>query len=128
MRDTIIISDLIRNPHGKAAKRVAKVRRFDIENWLAWCGLRAKPPSNPGFIRLPVSAASSGRRLEQEAVVAEMFAQLLDPLPNERRSLGRSGNIDGLPVPAELKGRLACVRRHVPEYPLHGREVPVRRK
>jgi len=36
--------------------------------------------------------------------------------------------LPGLPVVAESKDRLACVRRHVTEHPLHRREVPMRRK
>src|SRR5439155_8059836 len=70
----------------------------------------------------------SGRRLETEAIVAEILLQLLDPPPNEGSGFARTGNIDRLAVATESKDRVACVRAHVAEHPLHHCEVPVRRE
>jgi len=49
-----------------------RIRGLKIENWLCLMRNSNRP------------SATQARRLKQEAVVAEMFAQLLDPLPNER--------------------------------------------
>src|SRR2546427_7912288 len=84
-------------------------------------------PARAGWYRREHRIAS-GRRLETETVVAEILLQLLDPPPNEGSGFARTGNIDRLAVATESKDRVACVRAHVAEHPLHHCEVPVRRE
>src|SRR5260370_42487987 len=74
------------------------------------------------------TGSASGRRLETETVIAEILLQLLDPPLNEGSGVVRAGNIDRLAVATEPKHRVACVRAHLAEHPLHRCEVPVRRE
>src|SRR5467141_1185988 len=74
------------------------------------------------------TGSASGRHLETETVIAEILPQLRDPPLNEGSGVVRAGNIDRLAVASEPKDRVACVRAGVAEYPLHRREVAVRRE
>src|ERR1700730_1391008 len=92
-------------------------------------GAAPRPEQVRGVRRTGDSTGSAlSRRLEFEAVVAEMLLQLFDPPPDQGRAVERAGNIEWLAVAAERKVRLARVRAHVAEYSLHRGEVAVRRK